>query len=121
MSANWPSVTHVASRAADIPHTQRRGSRFPEMPLCAHVTDVRSDGRSGPRNEKRMKHFLSGAMAAGWFCLAMAVFAQSMSVSPEPATPGDGIRQGECLQPAVDQRIVGSPREEFVESCLMAN
>ena len=67
-----------------------------------------------------MKHFLSGAMAAGWFCLAMAVFAQSMSVSPEPATPGDGIRQGECLQPAVDQRIVGSPREEFVESCLMA-
>jgi hypothetical protein len=65
-----------------------------------------------------MKHFLSGAMAAGWFCLAMALFAQSMSVSSEPSMPGDGSRRGECLQQAIDQKIVGLRHEEFVESCM---
>lgn len=68
-----------------------------------------------------MKHFLSGAMAAGWFCLAMAVFAQSMSVSSESSAPGDGTKRGDCLQQAIDQNIVGPQREEFVESCMMAN
>jgi hypothetical protein len=65
-----------------------------------------------------MKHFLHGAMAAGWFCLAMAVFAQSMSVSSEPSTHRDGTTQGECLQRAIDQKVVGPRREEFVESCM---
>jgi hypothetical protein len=65
-----------------------------------------------------MKHFLSGAMAAGWFCLAMAVFAQSMSVSSDPGISGDGTRRGECLQRAIDQKIVGSWRDEFVETCM---
>jgi hypothetical protein len=65
-----------------------------------------------------MKHFLSGAMAAGWFCLAMALFAQSMSVSSEPSMPGDGSRRGECLQQAIDQKIVGPQRRDFLRTCL---
>jgi hypothetical protein len=73
-----------------------------------------------------MKHFLSGAMAAGWFCLAMAVFAQFMSVSSDPimsapaaaggsSAPG---KRGECPKQATDQKIVGPQREDVVESCM---
>jgi len=36
-----------------------------------------------------MKYFLSAVMAAGWFCLGMAAFAQSTSTPS--ATPGQGI------------------------------
>ncbi len=81
-----------------------------------------------------MKHVLSGAMAAGWFCLAMAVFAQSMSVSLEPgasapATVADPSRSapteesgeggGRCLKQAVDQKVAGSSRAQLAKSCVM--
>jgi len=100
-----------------------------------------------------MKHFLSGVMAAGWFCMAIAVFAQSISTSSEAVTSapaadpslGGGGRRAECravvedragqdrldqmqlcmakgrlecLKQAIDQRIVGEGRLEFVESCV---
>jgi hypothetical protein len=56
-----------------------------------------------------MKYFLSVVMAAGWFCLAMAAFAQSTSTpqatqspapsaSPAAASPsaGGGGKPAEC-------------------------
>jgi len=54
---------------------------------------------------KKMKYFLSGMMAAGWFCLAIAVFAQSVSAPSAPADAdpstsvpaGAGGKRGECL------------------------
>jgi hypothetical protein len=50
----------------------------------------------------KVKYFLSGVMAAGWFCLAIAVFVQSISTTSVPVVStgvlarADG-RQGECL------------------------
>jgi hypothetical protein len=49
--------------------------------------------------------YLSGAMAAGWFCLAIAVFAQSTSTRSATAdaysstgiSAGAGVKRGECL------------------------
>jgi len=109
-----------------------------------------------------MKYFLSAAMAAGWFCFAMAAFAQSStpSVPPSPtpapaaapaanststSTPAsvgkrgdclvavegkkgqdrrDGMQlcmaQGhvDCLKQAIDQKVVGPQRKEFIKNCM---
>ena len=106
-----------------------------------------------------MKSFLSAVMAAGWFCLAMAAFAQS--TSPPQATPGPpnaapavanpptagggGGKHGdclvavkgkygqerqdqmqlcmaqarvECLKQAIDQKVVGPGRKDFIKNCM---
>jgi hypothetical protein len=106
-----------------------------------------------------MKYFLSAAMAAGWFCLAMAAFAQSTSTpsatpgpaaaaTSSPAAPGSanaGGKRGECaisaqgktgqerqdqmqlclaqgrvdcLKQAIDQKIVGPQRKDFIKNCM---
>ena len=104
-----------------------------------------------------MKYFLSAVMAAGWFCLAIAAFAQSTNTpqatpSPAPAatpapasSPSAGGKRAECLasvqgkkgqerqdqlqlclaqgrvdclKQAIDQKIVGSQRKDFIKSCM---
>ena len=105
-----------------------------------------------------MKYFLSAVMAAGWFCLAMAAFAQSASTpsaapgpapaATSPAAPGadaGGGKRGECmtaaqgktgqerqdqmqlclaqgrvdcLKQAIDQKIVGPQRRDFIKNCM---
>jgi hypothetical protein len=108
-----------------------------------------------------MKYFLSAAMAAGWFCLAMSAFAQSNTPSapPSPApapaaapaanstssTSGSGGKRGDCLvavqgkkgqdrqagmqlcmaqghvdclKQAIDQKVVGPQRKEFIKNCM---
>jgi hypothetical protein len=109
-----------------------------------------------------MTYFLSAIMAAGWFCLAMAAFAQSntppappsaastpaaapaanSTSTSTPATGGkradclvavqgkkgqdrqDGMQlcmaQGrvDCLKQAIDQKVVGPQRKEFVKNCM---
>ena len=68
-----------------------------------------------------MKYFLSAVMAAGWFCIAMAVFAQSTAPSATPgAAPGHtAAAQGhvDCLKQAIDQRAVGPRRKDFIRNC----
>jgi hypothetical protein len=69
-----------------------------------------------------MKHFLSGMMAAGWFCMAIAVFAQSISTSSEPviaaADPslGGGGQQAECRAVVEDRR--GQDRLDQMQLCV---
>ena len=105
-----------------------------------------------------MKYFLSAVMAAGWFCLAMAAFAQSTSTpsttpgpaqtAASPAAPGADagggkraacmtaaqgkagqerqdqmqlcLAQGhvDCLKQAIDQKIVGPQRKDFIKNCM---
>jgi len=102
-----------------------------------------------------MKYVLIVMMAAGWFCLAMAAFAQSTAPQPTPAaaaamTTGSpnaaagGKRAGcltavqgkqgqerqdemqlcmaqahvDCLKQAIDQKVVGQPRKDFLKTCL---
>ena len=107
-----------------------------------------------------MKYFLSAVMATGWFCLAMAAFAQSTSptpsapASPAPAAtaspsasspPGASGKRGDCmvavqgvkgqerqdqmqlcmaqghldcLKQAIDQKVVGPQRKDFIKSCM---
>ena len=107
-----------------------------------------------------MKYFLSGVMAAGWFCLAAAGFAQSNTTPPAAATPvpaaspalaaapeksGNGGKRAECvtavqgktgqdrqdqfqlcianarvdcLKQAIDQKVVGPKRRDFIKSCM---
>jgi hypothetical protein len=109
-----------------------------------------------------MKYFLSAIMAAGWFCLAMAAFAQSNTTPPGAATPapaaspapaeapdksgsGGGGKRAECvaaakdktgqdrqdqfqlciaqarvdcLKQAIDQKVVGTQRRDFVKNCM---
>jgi hypothetical protein len=105
-----------------------------------------------------MKYFLSAVMAAGWFCLAMAAFAQSTtpSASPSPApaaapsnpssgSPTGGGKRGDCLvavqgkkgqerqdemqlclaqahvdclKQAIDQKVVGPQRKDFIKNCM---
>jgi hypothetical protein len=107
-----------------------------------------------------MRYFLSAIMAAGWFCLAMAAFAQSNTPSPTatpapaaaPAAksdtasnPASGGKRGDCLvavqgkkgqdrqdgmqlcmaqarvdclKQAIDQKVVGPQRKEFIKNCM---
>jgi hypothetical protein len=105
-----------------------------------------------------MKYFLSAAMVAGWLCLAMAAFAQSVAplatpspapaavpANPSPATPAGGGKRADCLgtvqgkngqdrqdamqlcmaqarvdclKQAIDQKVVGSQRRDFVKNCM---
>ncbi len=107
-----------------------------------------------------MKYVLSVMMAAGWFCLAMAAFAQSTapqatpnpapqansSPAPAPAATSSsgGKRAGcltaaqgkqgqdrqdqmqlcmaqarvDCLKQAIDQKVVGQQRKDFIKTCM---
>ena len=101
-----------------------------------------------------MKYVLSVMMAAGWFCLAIAAFAQSTApqATPNPAPAAaatsssatGGKRAGcltevqgkqgqdrqdqmqlcmaqarvDCLKQAIDQKLVGQPRKDFIKSCM---
>src|SRR5215470_791055 len=79
---------------------------------------------------KPMKYFLSAVMAAGWFCLAMAAFAQSTSTptampdpaqaAASPAAPGadagGGGKRGECMTAA--QGKTGQERQDQMQLCL---
>jgi hypothetical protein len=84
-----------------------------------------------------MKYFLSAVMVAGWFCLAMAAFAQSTgapqatpspapsaspaaaAAAPAPASPaagGGGGKRGECLVAVADKK--GQDRQDAMQLCL---
>jgi hypothetical protein len=106
-----------------------------------------------------MKYFLSAVMAAGWFCLAMAAYAQTTtpSASPTPApaaapaanatsaSPTGGGKRGDCLvavqgkkgqerqdqmqlcmaqghldcvKEAIDQKVAGPQRKDFIKNCM---
>ncbi len=101
-----------------------------------------------------MKYVLSIMMAAGWFCLAIAAFAQSTATqtTPNPApaaaatssSAAGGKRAGcltevqgkqgqdrqdqmqlcmaqarvDCLKQAIDQKLVGQPRKDFIKNCM---
>lgn len=82
-----------------------------------------------------MKYFLSGVMAAGWFCLAMAAFAQSNTTPPAAGTPapaasptaspapaaapdksGGGGKRAECM--AAVQGKTGQDRQDQFQLCI---
>jgi hypothetical protein len=73
-----------------------------------------------------MKYLLSAVMAAGWFCLAMAAFAQSTNppppapaaAAPAPTTPRSGAagKRGECL--VAVQGKSGQERHDQLQLCL---
>jgi hypothetical protein len=72
-----------------------------------------------------MKHFLSGVMAAGWFCMAIAVFAQSISTSSEPVisapaaadpSAGGSGKRSECLAAVEDK--AGQDLQDELQLCL---
>jgi len=106
-----------------------------------------------------MKYVLGVMMAAGWFCIAMAAFAQSTApqATPGPATSpapaaapatssgaAGGKRAGcltevqgkqgqdrqdqmqlcmaqarvDCLKQAIDQKVVGQKRRDFIKTCM---
>jgi hypothetical protein len=73
-----------------------------------------------------MKYFLSAVMAAGWFCLAVAAFAQATNPPPAPpaaaapspttAHSGAGGKRGECLVSV--QGKTGQERYDQLQLCL---
>ena len=105
-----------------------------------------------------MKYVLSVMLAAGFFCIAMAAFAQSAApqATPSPAAAAApattsapnaaaaGKRAGcltavqgqagqdrqdqmqlcmaqahvDCLKQAIDQKVVGEPRKDFIKTCM---
>jgi hypothetical protein len=105
-----------------------------------------------------MKYVLSVMMATGWFCIAMAAFAQSTApqvtqgaapaaapaAANAPGAAAGGKRAGcvtavqgkqgqdrqdqmqlcmaqahvDCLKQAIDQKVVGQPRKDFIKTCM---
>jgi hypothetical protein len=47
-----------------------------------------------------MRYFLSVVMAAGWFCIAMAAFAQSTSAPRGPVAPASSLSAEESVGPS---------------------
>src|SRR5712671_3635271 len=78
--------------------------------------------------EGRMKYVLSVMMAAGWFCLAMAAFAQSTAPQPTPnpapaAAPATsspnaaaGGKRAGCLTAVQGKQ--GQERQDEMQLCM---
>src|SRR6185312_859079 len=78
-------------------------SRYAEQIEPSRVHDpFRQRTQTSPRAwwRNRMRYFLSAVMAAGWFCIAMAAFAQSTRAPPAPVAPASSLSVAEGVEPS---------------------